>query len=70
MADTIDIHAIKDRGGRRLLPDRRKSTDFNHFPERRFLRHRRSGLDRRNLQSFKLRKRMERRKAFKERYTN
>jgi hypothetical protein len=70
MADTIDIHSIKDRGGRRLLPDRRKSSSFDYFPERRFLRHRRSGLDRRSLQSLKVRKRMERRKAFKEKYTN
>jgi hypothetical protein len=70
MADTIDIHSIKDRGGRRSLADRRKASSPDHFPERRFLRYRRSGLDRRNLQSLKLRKKMERRKAFKEKYTN
>jgi hypothetical protein len=69
MADPIDMHSIKDRGGRRVLPDRRKSSSFDHFPERRFLRHRRSGLDRRNLQNLKMRKKMERRKAFKEKYT-
>ncbi len=69
MADTVDIHSFKDRGGRRLLPDRRKSPSFDHFPERRILRHRRSGLDRRNLQSLKMRRKMERRKAFKEKYT-
>jgi len=51
------------------LPDRRKSSSFDHFPERRFLRYRRSGLDRRNLQNLKMRKKMERRKAFKEKYT-
>jgi hypothetical protein len=70
MDGTNDIRSIKDRGGRRLLPDRRKSTSFDYFPERRIQRHRRSGLDRRNLQNFKLRKKMERRKAFKEKYTN
>jgi hypothetical protein len=69
MAETIDIRSIKDRGGRRLLPDRRKSSSSDHFPERRFLRHRRSGLDRRSLQNLKMRKKMERRKAFKEKYT-
>jgi hypothetical protein len=69
MAEAIDIHSIKDRGGRRLLPDRRKSSSFDHFPERRFLHYRRSGLDRRNLQNLKMRKKMERRKAFKEKYT-
>jgi hypothetical protein len=69
MADPIDMHSIKDRGGRRVLPDRRKSSSFDHFPERRFQRYRRSGLDRRSLQNLKMRKKMERRKAFKEKYT-
>jgi hypothetical protein len=70
VADKIDIRSIKDRGGRRTLPDRRKSSSSDHFPERRFLRHRRSGSDRRRLQSVKVRKKMERRKAFKEKYSN
>jgi hypothetical protein len=70
MAETNDMHSIKDRGGRRLLPDRRKSSSFNYFPERRFQRYRRSGLDQRSLQSFKVRKKMERRKAFKEKYAH
>jgi hypothetical protein len=70
LADTIDIRSIKDRGGRRSLPDRRKFSSSDHFPERRFLRHRRSGSDRRSLQSIKVRKKLERRKAFKEKYSS
>jgi hypothetical protein len=38
---------MKDNGGRRLIIDRRKCTTFDHFPERRTLRFRRSDLDRR-----------------------
>lgn len=38
---------MKDNGGRRLLIDRRKCSDFDHFPERRTLRFRRSDFDRR-----------------------
>jgi len=38
---------MKDNGGRRSVSDRRKCTDFDHFPERRALRFRRSDLDRR-----------------------
>jgi len=38
---------MKDNGGRRLKTDRRKYTNFDHFPERRTLRFRRSDLDRR-----------------------
>lgn len=38
---------MKDNGGRRLTIDRRKCTNFDHFPERRTLRFRRSDLDRR-----------------------
>jgi hypothetical protein len=68
VAGNIDIRSIKDRGGRRSLPDRRKSSSSEHFPERRFLRHRRSGSDRRSLQSAKMRKKLERRKAFKDKY--
>ncbi|MGD9056186.1 MAG: hypothetical protein PVJ41_06335 [Desulfobacterales bacterium] len=70
MADTVDIRSIKDRGGRRSLPDRRQYTSSEHFPERRFMRHRRSGSDRRSLQSLKLRKKRERRKAFRDKYSN
>jgi len=70
VADTIDIRNIKDRGGRRSLPDRRKSSSLNHFPERRFQRYRRSGSDRRSLQNLKVKKKMERRRAFKEKYSS
>jgi hypothetical protein len=70
VADNIDIRSIKDRGGRRSLADRRKSSSSDHFPERRFLRYRRSGSDRRSLQSAKVRKKIERRKAFKEKYSS
>jgi hypothetical protein len=42
-----EIKKMKDNGGRRLLIDRRKSTEFDHFPERRALRFRRSDVDRR-----------------------
>jgi hypothetical protein len=38
---------MKDNGGRRLIIDRRKCTNLDHFPERRTLRFRRSDLDRR-----------------------
>ena len=38
---------MKDNGGRRLKIDRRKCTNFDHFPERRALRFRRSDFDRR-----------------------
>jgi hypothetical protein len=69
VGNDIDIRSMKDRGGRRFLPDRRKSSSSDHFPERRFLRHRRSGSDRRSLQSAKVRHKIERRKAFKEKYS-
>jgi hypothetical protein len=42
-----EIKKMKDNGGRRLIIDRRKCTNFDHFPERRTLRFRRSELDRR-----------------------
>ena len=70
MADTIDIRSLKDRGGRRKLADRRKSSSPDHFPERRGQRYRRSGTDRRSLQNLKVKKKMERRRAFKEKYSN
>jgi hypothetical protein len=38
---------MKDNGGRRSIVDRRKCTTFDYFPERRTLRFRRSGLERR-----------------------
>jgi hypothetical protein len=58
----------KDRGGRRRLADRRQFSSSEHFPERRNLRHRRSGTDRRNLLHQKVRKRIERRRIFNEKY--
>ena len=70
MAEKVDMRSIKDRGGRRSVPDRRQFISSEHFPERRFLRHRRSGLDRRSLQNFKQRMKRERRKAFREKYSN
>jgi hypothetical protein len=70
VADTIDIRTIKDRGGRRTVPDRRKSSPLDHFPERRSQRHRRSGSDRRSVQNLKVKKKMERRRAFKEKYSS
>ena len=63
--DTTDI---KDRGGRRRLADRRKFSSSEHFPERRVLRYRRSGNDRRTIQNQKIRKRSERRRLYKEKY--
>ena len=58
----------KDRGGRRCLADRRQFSSSEHFPERRNLRYRRSGTDRRNLQYQKIRKRIERRRIFTDKY--
>jgi hypothetical protein len=58
----------KDRGGRRCLADRRRFSSSDHFPERRNLRYRRSGIDRRNLQYQKIRKRIERRRIFSDKY--
>lgn len=46
-----EIRKMKDNGGRRLLIDRRKCTEFDHFPERRTLRFRRSDFDRRKAGS-------------------
>jgi len=59
-----------DRGGRRRLADRRQCSSSDHFPERRNMRYRRSGTDRRNLQSQKVRKKLERRQIFKEKYSD
>jgi hypothetical protein len=63
VADTIDLRNFKDRGGRRSVPDRRKSSSSDH-------RYRRSGSDRRSLQNLKVKKKMERRRAFKEKYSS
>jgi hypothetical protein len=59
---------LEDRGGRRRLPDRRQSTSSEHFPERRSFRHRRNGSDRRLRQHLNIRKKIERRRVFKDRY--
>jgi len=52
------------------LPDRRQFSSSEHFPERRNLRHRRSGVDRRFLLNLKKRKKIERRRVFHEKYSN
>ena len=70
MEDPVDINEMKDRGGRRVLPDRRKrSSSSEHFPERRSHRFRRNGTDRRGLQNQKMRKRNERRQEFRDKYS-
>ncbi|CAB1076636.1 hypothetical protein JY97_06515 [Alkalispirochaeta odontotermitis] len=69
MSKSEESNALKDRGGRRRLPDRRQFSSSEHFPERRNLRHRRSGSDRRILQNFKMRKKIERRQIFREKYS-
>jgi hypothetical protein len=51
------------------LADRRQFSSSEHFPERRNLRHRRSGSDRRTLYNLKMRKKIERRRIFKEKYS-
>lgn len=56
----------RDLGGRRVLFDRRRRTSSAHFPERRWRRHRRSGLDRRSPYTFAQRRGPERRNAFQE----
>ena len=69
MTAAVDAVSQKDRGGRRRLPDRRQYSSSEHFPERRNLRYRRSGADRRNLQYQKVRKRIERRRIFSDKYS-
>jgi len=69
MSESEDTIGIKDRGGRRRLPDRRQFSSSDHFPERRNLRYRRSGTDRRTLLNLKMRKKIERRLIFKEKYS-
>jgi hypothetical protein len=56
---------MKDNGGRRFLIDRRKCTEFDHFPERRTLRFRRSDFDRRKTGSGNSWMGIERRVGFK-----
>jgi len=68
--ETADTDSSSDRGGRRRLADRRQFSSSDHFPERRNLRHRRNGSDRRRLQSQKVRKKLERRQIFKEKYSD
>jgi len=68
--ETADTDNSLDRGGRRRLADRRQCSSSDHFPERRNLRHRRNGSDRRRLQSQKVRKKLERRQIFKEKYSD
>ncbi len=68
--ETADKDDSLDRGGRRRLADRRQYSSSPHFPERRNLRHRRSGSDRRRLQNQKVRKKLERREMFKEKYSD
>jgi len=67
--DGEGIINAKDRGGRRRVPDRRQFSSSDHFPERRNLRLRRSGSDRRSMLNQKMRKKIERRRMFKEKYT-
>lgn len=66
MSDADEMSSMKDRGGRRSLSDRRKRTSGEHFPERRWLRYRRSGVDRRRAHQIRMKRRIERRRAFKE----
>ena len=68
--ETADQDESLDRGGRRRLPDRRQFSSSDHFPERRNLRHRRSGSDRRRFLNLKVRKKLERRQMFKEKYSD
>jgi hypothetical protein len=61
--------ALKDNGGRRRRADRRRRTSAYRFPERRWLRHRRSGNDRRTDERLRIHKELERREAFKDLYS-
>ena len=57
---------LNDNGGRRSVPDRRRSSGANHFPERRSYRFRRSESDRRNPRIFGvIRKGTERREPYR-----
>lgn len=55
-----------DQGGRRKRADRRGRTTSASFPERRWLRHRRDGGDRRSYPFFNSRSHRERRDAFRD----
>jgi hypothetical protein len=61
-----DSKKTKDQGGRRKRADRRGRTSAGTFPERRWLRHRRDGGDRRSFPFFSPRRNGERRDAFQE----
>jgi len=69
MIESEDSNDLKDRGGRRRLADRRQFSSSEHFPERRNLRHRRRDSDRRTLHNLKMRKKIERRRIFREKYS-
>jgi hypothetical protein len=64
----MDLKELIDNGGRRRVADRRRRTSVYHFPERRWLRHRRNGADRRTLRTLRIRKELERRSSFKDLY--
>jgi hypothetical protein len=70
MSESESNKDIRDRGGRRRLADRRQFSSSEHFPERRNLRHRRSGVDRRFLLNLKKRKKIERRRVYNEKNSN
>ena len=59
-----DLKTMKDNGGRRVIIDRRRCTDFDHFPERRTLGFRRSDQDRRQKRTENSRNGIERRDVF------
>ena len=61
-----DSKKTQDQGGRRKKADRRGRTSAGTFPERRWLRHRRDGGDRRSFPFFSPRRNSERRDAFQE----
>ena len=64
----MDNNELTDNGGRRRLADRRQRTSSYRFPERRWLRYRRSGTDRRTERLLRIRKGLERRNAYKTLY--
>ncbi len=70
--DSADSHSeqgsrkTRDQGGRRKKADRRGRTTAETFPERRWLRHRRDGGDRRSSPFFNSREDDERREVFKD----
>ena len=61
-----DRRKTRDQGGRRKKADRRGRTTAETFPERRWLRHRRGGGDRRSAPFFNSREDDERREVFKD----